>query len=156
MNKVILIDDDYAKGWEVCFRAIFKKFYEDLIEFEALHEITNESIEKCYQDNPNALFIQDNQLGDGVHKGLHFVEKFAKTRRIILHTADKGDVGFKAGLFGALMHMRKDDPADVMSQKVFQEMILDFHKVVIREFKLAPELLWLVINEMNYKNENIR
>lgn len=148
MNKIILIDNDYDKGWEEVFSTLIDSIYKKLITFEALHEINNEAIEKCYLDNPGALIIQDNQLGKSINNGIFWVEKFHSTNGIIMHSADGSDVAFKVAKLGGLFFMKKDDPSAPMNNEQMREMIIEFNKTIISYFKLAPELLWIVINKM--------
>lgn len=158
-RKVILIDDSYKKGWRDIFAIIFKDIYGDLIQFECLESLpennnpdspfTNFQINECYQNNPDAVFIQDNQLGSKVKSGLEWVQKYGKTHCIIMHTADHS-IGFDAAKAGATYFMKKDIPVPgaMMSNKEMQDQIILFHKHIIHHFGLVPELIWLVYMKM--------
>jgi len=149
MRKIILIDDDYAKGWDVIFSMIFKDVYGDLITFECLKDIDDESIDLCYKNNLDALFIQDNQLSHDqtVKPGIYWVEKYAKTHAIVMHTSDGANFAFAAAKLGALMFMRKDNPEAPMTNSEMKKMIVEFHKVIIKHFELTPELIWIVYDK---------
>ena len=157
MRKVILINDSWQKGWGEVFKVIFEQVYKDLIVFDVHTDISNEAIDKCYRDNPGAVFIQDNDLTtnpneDPVKAGILWVEKYASTRCIIMHTANE-KLGWIAGKLGVKYFMTKDDPTRPKSPKEMQEMIIEFHKTIIRHFKLVPELIWVVYLQMGMFKE---
>jgi hypothetical protein len=149
---IILIDDQHAKGWEQMFRHIIKDTYGDMVDFVAL-QMNGETSESFYnkaeesiEENVNALFILDNQFGDG-YIGMDLLKKYGKYRSIIMHSADKR-IGHESAQAGSLLHMYKDDPADMMSNTEMQEMILDFHKTIIHKFEFVPEMIWIPMRKM--------
>lgn len=147
MHHIILIDDDQHKGWFDVFHYMFQDIYKDLITFTALTSFDDNSIRKCYEDHPKALFIQDNNLGIGVKKGMEWIEEFAATRAIVLHTGDK--ITMPAKLAGQLaFFMQKDDPRNPMTSDEMKAMIVNFHKAIIKHFGLIPELMWIVYAKM--------
>ena len=152
MRKVILIDDSWERGWGEVFKVIFQQVYKDLIVFDVHTDITNEAIDKCYQDNPGAVFIQDNQLGKDVKTGIFWLTKYGRTHCIIMHTADVHQ-GYAAGQLGARYFMTKDNPEKPKSGEEMREMIIEFHKTIIKHFGLAPELMWVVYMQMGMLND---
>ena len=153
-----MIDDDYDKGWEALFGYMFKDIYGDLISFECLHDITNETVKEAYDSNPDALFIQDNNLGNCTDKGIQWIRTYGGNRAIILHTADvhsEYDLMFKAAEARALMVMIKDNPQNPMGEREMKRMIVNFHRNIIRHFKLVPELMWIVYMRMNIKDTDL-
>jgi hypothetical protein len=151
MNKVILIDDDHARGWADVFRAIFTTIYGDLITFEVLTDISNEAIDQCYMNNENAVFIQDNQLSydkdSKVKDGIEWIKKYGKKRCIIMNSAD-ASIAVRAAQYGSKVFMQKDDPERPMTTLQMQNMIICMHKIIIHHFKLIPELMWLVYRQL--------
>ena len=152
MIKIILIDDDYARGWEHIFGFMFKDIYEKYAEFVVCKVFTDEHITEIYKDNPHAIFIQDNQLSDygrnSMKKtGLDYLRDFGDKRKIIFHSADH-DKGFLAAKYGAVMFLRKDDPARQMSNKEMQDQILEMHQIIIRHLGLCPEYIWIPMMKM--------
>jgi len=149
VNKIILIDDHYHHGWEDVFGAVIKQIYGERIQFECLHEITNDNITACYESNPNALFIQDNDLGPNVISGVDWIKKYYDTRTIIFHTADVSyEPSFQAAVSRVPYYMTKDDPNNPKSDDEMRHMIIGFHKCIIHHFKLLPEFMWLVYKQL--------
>jgi hypothetical protein len=155
-KKIILIDDRY-KLWRLVFDLIIKDMYSQWAELEVLEDITNASIKACYDNNPDALFIQDNELtsqdqntaGINVIPGIEWIKIYGKERAIILHTGDRSpDIGFKAAQYGAKYYMKKDDPSNSMTNDQMKAQIIEMHKVIIRHLDLVPELIWVVYIKM--------
>jgi len=156
-KKIILIDDDH-KLWGPLLSYIIKDIYNQWAEFEALQDISNAGILQCYVHNPDALFIQDNELtseadrnaGNKVIPGIEWIREYGKTRAIILHSGDNDPaLGFKAAQYGARLYMKKDDPNNQMTNAQMQEQIIGFHKVIIKYLGLVPEYIWMVYLKMD-------
>ena len=150
MNKIILVDDNHFKGWEIAFKAMIKDIYSDLIKFECISfidktpkELEEELSNLFSKSNTDTLFILDNQLGLSL-TGLEYLKKYSLPA--IMNTADS--IGFDAAKAGALYFMKKDNPESQMSNEKMKEMILIFHKTIITYFKLVPELLWIVMSKL--------
>jgi len=152
-KKIILIDDDH-KLWGPLLSHIIKDMYDQWAEFEALQDISDGAIGQCYINNPDALFIQDNDLTKDsncpVIPGIEWIKVLGNSRSIILHSGDNDPaLGFKAAQYGARLYMKKDDPNNQMTNAQMQEQIIGFHKVIIKYLGLVPEYIWMVYLKMD-------
>ncbi len=151
MKRIILVDDNHYKGWDVLFKHIIKDIYGDLVEYSYVDFLNKTEsqihveLDKLFRSaNEDTIFILDNQLGLSL-TGLDYLKLYKINA--ILNTADS--IGFEAAKNGALFYMMKDNPSNPMSNEELKNMMILFHKTIIKHFRFIPELIWLVYNKLN-------